>query len=76
MPPSVASQAPPHPQLMPPRLSCCSREVGARRARDVDLKFAMPELLVDPCSLSLYLSIYLSRSRSLYPIFVSLRFPN
>ncbi|KAG0534641.1 hypothetical protein BDA96_04G296800 [Sorghum bicolor] len=46
MPPSVASQAPPHPQPIPPRLSCCSREVGARRARDVDLKFAMPELFV------------------------------
>jgi len=46
MPPSIASQAPPHPKPMPPRLSCCSREAGARRARDVDLKFVMPELLV------------------------------
>jgi hypothetical protein len=56
---------------MPPRLSCCSCEVGARRARDVDLKFAMPELLVDPCSLSIYLSIYLALALSILFLFPS-----
>ena len=74
MPPLVASQALPHPQPMPPRLRCCSHEAGGG-ARDVDLKFVMPELLVKSLlslSLSLYIYIYIYISS---PIFVSLRFP-